>query len=268
MPLILELGISFFLGNNLTANYLQFSQTVTQGDYSEGWSLPWEYFWHAEGGLLVILLVLVLIALISTPQLNDRLRLYLTGLLFIYICLVIPSVVTHSFVVYGRLARQMMPFLVLIAAFGLQQMFFFSHYGRYFFSISVGLCVVFAGFRYADAFQQIYPLEFAEEAQIRYAQFRISNAAIDFRSPTLCMKGNYIAANVKYIYPSPETLPDIQGDLLMSDPHPMNFIPYLYEGYTPQQRQNFLDKRVMMYLYTIKPGSLPKTEVPILSCVP
>jgi hypothetical protein len=61
-----------------------FAGTVTQGEYAEGWSFPWEYLWQAEHGLL----------------------------------LAVGSTGLHTFVVYGRLARQLVAFLCLLGAYG------------------------------------------------------------------------------------------------------------------------------------------------------
>src|SRR5262249_9115209 len=50
-PLIILLAVA--RGSDFPVRLFNFSGTVTQGDFSEGWSLPWAYLWHAEHGLLL-----------------------------------------------------------------------------------------------------------------------------------------------------------------------------------------------------------------------
>lgn len=53
---------------------------------------------------------------VSIRQTTSRARLALASVLFIYLALVLASVVLHVFVVCGRTARQVVPFLRLLTA--------------------------------------------------------------------------------------------------------------------------------------------------------
>ena len=65
-------------GANYWSTLGAFSQSVTQGLFAEGWSLPWEYFWHAEGllgaGLALTVTLTVGFALRTREPLPDRVR--------------------------------------------------------------------------------------------------------------------------------------------------------------------------------------------------
>jgi Flp pilus assembly pilin Flp len=106
----------FLSGENWLKEYLTFAGTVVQGDYSEGAVLPFLYLWATEKYLLILLLFLAAIAFIVLPKRPRRVMLWLGGLLFIYGCLSIPSVMMNKFVVYGRLVRQMVPFIALLVS--------------------------------------------------------------------------------------------------------------------------------------------------------
>ena len=102
-----------FLGSLLT-----FSGTVTQGQFAEGWRVPFEYLWHSDHLLFAIELVGVAAAGYALVRRSapPRLAIWMGGAVFTYVSLVVVSTLLEQFVVYGRLARQMTPFLCLLAA--------------------------------------------------------------------------------------------------------------------------------------------------------
>jgi len=68
----------------------------------------------------------------------------------------------------------------------------------------------------------------------------------------VCQYRDYIAMNVKYIYPAPASLPEIKTNVLLSEPHPINFLPYQYEGYSPAERNMFRKESIRMELIRIE----------------
>jgi len=48
IPILAGLAVA---GPDYWRTMVAFSGTVNQGNYAEGWSLPWEYLWHSEGWL-------------------------------------------------------------------------------------------------------------------------------------------------------------------------------------------------------------------------
>jgi hypothetical protein len=53
----------------------------------------------------------------------------------------------------------------------------------------------------------------------------------------------------------------IPGTVLMSALHPINFLPYQYEGYTPEQRQAFRNARLFMVFFKVKPDLATEAEL-------
>ena len=163
--------------------------------------------------------------------------LWSAALIFIYLCLLIPSVLLHAFVVYGRLARQMMPFIILLAAQGLVRLENNIRLGRTLKHILFALIVTQAVWNYRDAFGFSYPREFSMLAQAKYADFHFSEKRLAFGAPALCQNNGYVIEYAKHFATPPEVNPPIQGEVLLSAPHPDNFIPYQYEGYSYEERR-------------------------------
>ena len=245
LPAILLFLLASLAETNLLAEYRVFSTTVSQGSFEEGWSLPFEYFWYAEHWLFILLFLLSGFAIYSSRQMG----LWVVAIIFMYLCLLIPSVFLHSFVVYGRLARQMMPFLILLAAGGLVQLKKgFSFGDKLVKGILVAL-VIQAAWNYQKPFSLTYPRDFAETAQAMYPDFQFSEKRLIFGAPTLCQNNGYIAEYIKRFEVPPKPDPAIEGEMLLTAKHPDNFLPYQYEGYTPQERATLRDMQIEMRLY-------------------
>jgi hypothetical protein len=84
------------------------------GSFDEGWKFPAMYLWDCERLILIVWIVLAVVAI-------RRSWLWLSLALGTYLFLALPS---HLQVVpvYGRTARQIVPFLCLAAAFGLARL--------------------------------------------------------------------------------------------------------------------------------------------------
>ena len=251
-PLLLLIVVMHRGGTEMLAAYRLFATSITQGRFEEGWSLPFEYFWHTERLSILILGALVGFAL-SRLSKNDQPfpRLWAGGVLFIYGCLLTSSVFLHWFVVYARLARQMIPFLVLLSAHGLVHL-----EGR-----KVGTSPVVTGLlallfiqavlNFRLAYQLEYPRQFSERLQAEYRDFEFSTKRMAFGAPTVCRSNNYAIENAKYFLSAPQISLPIRGDILREALHPVNFLPYQYEGYTPEQRQEFRKQQLKMKFYRV-----------------
>lgn len=249
LPAILLFLLASFAGTNLIADYRAFSATVSQGSFDEGWSLPFEYFWHAEHWLIILLILLSTYAIFSSRAKDKTINLWASVVIFIYLCLLIPSVLLHQFVVYGRLARQMMPFLVILSASGLEDFMQEFSFGTKLAKILLAVVIVQAAWNYQASYALTYPREFAQKVQAEYPGFTFSEKRMTFGAPTLCQNSGYIAEYVKRFEVPPEPNPPIDGQLLLSAPHPDNFLPYQYEGYTYEQRQYLRELKPEMRFY-------------------
>ncbi len=250
LPAILLFLLALLAGTNLLAEYRVFSTTVSQGSFEEGWSLPFEYFWRAEHWLFVAWIALSILAVAQAVKRRDNSSLLWAGCIaFLYACLVIPSVYLHSFVVYGRLARQMLPFLLLLSASGLGHLEQNFSFGGKLARAVMLIVILQAAWNYKASFGLSYPRDFAWEAQTLQPDFHFSEKRLIFGAPTLCQNNGFVIENVKRFEAPPEPTPVIEGKLLLSALHPDNFLPYQLEGYTPEQRQIFHERQPEMRFY-------------------
>jgi hypothetical protein len=250
IPLVLLFLLFRASGINLFSEYSKFAKTIDQGSYMEGWSLPFEYFWHSEHALILILGGLSVWTLGNLfRSRNQYTGVWAAGLTVIYLCLLIPSVFLHSFVVYGRLARQMLPFLILLSATGITEI---EQHSKPLVKWLILLAVLVHGaWNFTMSYRLSYPREFVAKIQSDFHDFEFSTKRMAFGAPLVCQNNGYAIENVKYFLTPPETIPQIKGELLRSAFHPINFLPYQYEGYTLEQRQGFREKEIRMGFYRV-----------------
>lgn len=230
LPIASLFAITALLGRPLLREYLDFAGTVSQGRFGEGWSLPFEYFWHAEHGIALIWLACLVSAALAAWQSSARARHALAGVVFVYVALVVTSVVLEVFVVYGRTARQLVPFLCLLAA---------HEIGRWQKRAPrVILLAVVVGAVGQVAYNLHTPI-----VQVFPDRFRI-DAAQAAASPREEL--TFIYAN--HIYPTPEKVDVTGARVLAAAPHPLQFLPYQYEGFTPEERQLLRTTDIRMQL--------------------
>jgi hypothetical protein len=267
-PLAALMLICILIGKDFFSDYAVYLHKIVQGDFSEGWSLPVEYFWHAEHGFILIVGSLIIAALFQYVKERHRfLSITFGGILFVYLCLAIPSL-AHIFVVYARTARQWMPFLVLAAAYGLSVLQDWKPGGRWLINGLITLSIVQALWNYQLSYKIIYPREFVQQIQKQYPDFRISDKMMGFSAPLICKNNGFLAENFHIFHNWTGSSPSVQGEILMKAPHPENFLPHQYDGYTPAERQALREENIEMVFYKLDPGSYrdiencyqPKTE--------
>jgi hypothetical protein len=225
------LGASAALGGGLLRGIVAFSGSINQGSYAEGWRLPFAYLWHAEHVLLIAWVAGVVWCVFNLSKVHASRRVVagLLGLAFIYGSLVIFSVLLGKFVVYGRLARQMIPFFCLLTAATLQQLRTgLRARGSLVVSALLLLLVVQAAWNFAEPLRMSFPRELQKEANDRPGA---------------------IAVNAYHIYPRPEPvhLP-AHYVVLREARHPLQFLPYQYEGHTPAERDLLRSTDIRMRL--------------------
>jgi len=119
-PLLTFLLIGFLVNKSYLGHFIEFSQTINEGAYSEGYKLPFAFFYHSEGLIAFIWLLCVSYAcwqFISQKNKDLKSLFFLFAILFIYSALTITSNVTETFVVYGRIVKQLVPFLCILSAY-------------------------------------------------------------------------------------------------------------------------------------------------------
>ncbi len=221
-------------GGDLIGAFQRFSGTIHQGEFDEGWSLPFAYLWHAEGALLAILGAGVVGAL--WPQrgvpLARRARLWLLAAAGIYAALAFTSVVLERFVVYGRLARQIVPFLCLLAAHGLERLRRSGRIGSRLAQLACALAIAAAAMNFRQPLAQEFPRDFAREAR------RVGAAE----------GGPWALLYAEHLYPEARAALLPPHEVVLRAPHPLQYLPYQYEGYTPAQRESLREVDISMRL--------------------
>ena len=253
LPLFALMVCAAPLGINLLEEYRHFAQTITEGSYEEGWSLPFAYFWHTENFLILVLVLLALYAGFKRRN-NGAVVLWGSGILFLYLCLAVPSVFLHAFVVYGRLVRPIMPFLVLLSANGLISLSQdFGQFGQRIVPVVLLVVLVQAAWNFNTTFRVAFPRDFVREVQVQYPDFNLSPKRFAFGAPEVCENNGYAMQNAKFFLAAPETVQVVPGEILLSASHPINFLPYQDEGYTPEQKQAFRAAQLRMVFYKLDP---------------
>jgi len=245
------------LRRDLITGYLNFASTIKHGAFSEGWKFPLVFFWYAEYWYIIILGLLSIYAIYILwkfpEKSNGSFSLGISGVIFIYLCLLISSTVLHIFVVYGRTARLLIPFIVLVSARGLTEIENQKPFRRKFVVIILVLLFVQFIWNYRNSASISFPIDLANKAHEQYPGFQLSTDKTYLGNPPLCQFGEYVAINFVYIYPEPIAIPPIEGLTLLSVPHPFNFMPYQYEGLMPQQRELFRVNKIEMKLLMVNP---------------
>src|SRR5262245_13735829 len=209
LPVII-LGAAAVFGRGLALETASFARTVTQGQFSEGWSLPLAYLWHAEHLLAVLWLLAVIVATFAAISRAGGSRVALASVLFVYGALVLASAGLHVFVVYGRLARQLVPFLCLVTA---QQIYRLraTHQMSAKAITALGVGVVAQGaWNLSPPMSQVFPDTFRERAVAITNGFDAHQTEILYAD---------------HIYPTPQPIPNRKHRELARARHPLQYLP-------------------------------------------
>ena len=240
-------------------NMRKFSGTVTQGDFGQGWRLVGEYFWHAEG--LVVLGWIGAAVWVGRRAWADfrgsrRLppvwRLTILALVMIYGGLVLTSDVVHKFVVYGRSARQLAPFFCVAVGLLLAELLATRRRKALLTWLTGTALAAHAAWHLGPVLTQVFPKEFK----------RLGNQALAAAPSAEAGRSYYRYVNVDHYLFEPETLPAAPEATLLAWRHPYEFAPYLYEGSSAQQRarRRAADQRMRLVLVRQPEAWLVKGE--------
>jgi hypothetical protein len=105
-----------------------------------------------------------------------------------------------------------------------------------------------AAYNYAPPLRQQFPREFIPRAEAIAARTGAAEPMLGY---------------AHHIYPSPEEL-DIPPDAVVvyRTAHPLQFLPYQYEGFTREQRERLrsTDIRMLAVVRNPVPGALPRPD--------
>lgn len=245
---------------------LEFSKgSATQCEMSEGWSLPWAYLWHAEHGLLALWVAgaVVALRLVVAGDRDVRRRgvLWLGIAVAFYAGFVLLSCGLERVGAFGRLSRQMVPFLCLTTATAVMSLQQRMHLGKKWVVAAVVLLIVQAGFNFARPFlqlfpQQIYPKIEAFQSDVSYdislkgpPVFELREFGPDLAAPAIQRDATrYVLLNGQSFGAIEGAKETPAGRVLWRYVHPLQFLPYQYEGYTPRERQILRSTDISMRL--------------------
>ena len=245
------LGIEYINGWN------RYFRSVIHGDFSEGPWLVWQYFWGVEGFMLLIWLTGIALAINHVKSANSSsvkhaLWLSLGIAATLYLLLSITSAVMELWVVYGRTARMMTPFLCLAAGIGLSE--FFKRLSLKWRRTGLVMIVLCAAY----SLYVPYAINYPREVRDRFKNLSSLDYAITIGPPGYPpYKGNasYVLLNAEFVFPYRVALPIPDGEVIYATPHPFHFPHYALDALNPQER-----KLVYSNDYTIRLIRLTNTR--------
>jgi len=256
--------ISIILGLSPFFNVMRrFSDSIVQGDYAEGWSLIWEYLWHAEQALLIILILGSLLVLIPSAKPTSHTSLprvwgrwaklgegqWLIMWAGLYALMALVSTGLELFVMYDRLARQLTPLMCLAAAAGFSR---FIHHRRTY-NAAVILVGLLAFTSLIRPLTVQYPYQVVSRVVAEYGpvrrEYTADRMSFEYEYPNSDdQDSDYTLFNAGYFFPLNEAHPLPDRTFIQRWDHPYLYRPYQYNGYTKRERQVIQDAHLSMAL--------------------
>lgn len=253
-PVLLLILLGKIVGVSFLDSLNEHSSSLLGGRYEEGVRLPWLFLWHNEGLLLIGWLMGSVVAL-SVP----RARVWVGMAIAIYAALALFSTGLEKWIVFGRLVRQMIPFLALGAAAGWAKMLRNPQ------SLRVSLVIWMGGvaFNWVPLFGEQFPDEFqkAAEARVGRENIQVMTSLIgpDVRDdPELQRPARYIVLNTCLLKPVNGEQAVPAGKVLQSANHPLQNPWRQYDGLWPHERKILCNPAHRMQLVDTQPESMEK----------
>ncbi|HVT72516.1 MAG TPA: hypothetical protein VHD61_05220 [Lacunisphaera sp.] len=243
-PIVLAIGLARIAAQvDLLASFLHFARTIDQGDFGGGRRLLVDYFWSAEGLNLVLGgagLLLVVAGALAARAANYALP-WVAGAVFLVAGLVALSDGWHVFVVYGRTARVVVPLVCLASAFALERLWRAGGRPAALASLAAGVAMFQSAANFSVPLHQVFPPEFQHRVAVLKDQLRRQGE----RRQLVVLYGDMLTGRASLI----DGLPD--HDVLFAEPHPMQYRPYLFEGFKEDVRDLFARTDIRMQLIAV-----------------
>lgn len=237
-----------FLNENVILQMITFSETVDHGSFSEGLIFPFLYFRDVEGLMSIGWICGLAFAAwaLRGPYLsNERRRVWMwfACLASLYLMLALLSAGLQQFVVYGRVARSLAPFIALACAYGFTALL--PRYGRHALKLLVLVLGALSIANFVPAIAQRYPLAIAWDVYQRYDDVSFETTVETGENPVFSWwdlqpqqpEARYRLFNAANYYPIADISGDLpEGKILLEVSHPFNYKPWQYEGMTAEMR--------------------------------
>ncbi len=218
----------------------EFSGSVKQGMLAEGWSLPWEYFWHAEGFAGVAVVALIATALVEHRRrgiaLERRVVLTLVALAAAYGLLVLGSVGLRVFVVYARTVKPFVPLFALLGGWALALLL--AKRTRLKPLVVAAMILVGAG-HFWPHLSRVFPREIEVAVLRNWGNPKHTltvTGAIYVPLALPASRSDLALVNAQLLYPVHHYIGYPAGRTLARFEHPLSFLPFQYEGHHPRER--------------------------------
>ncbi len=258
-PILAGLALA---GRSYWQSVLAFSGTVNQGLYSEGWSLPWEYFWHSEGLLGLAILLGITCALLAAGRsgrgVEWRVRLWLGIIAMSYGWLVLFSMGLEKFVVYARSVKPLVPFFCLAGGWAAARLL--TNQPRATRLLATGCCITAAA-HFAPHFTRMFPseVEIGILRDVGNPKHTLSVAGSLYAPLSLpVQRPDLVLANAQMLYPVRDFIDYPAGITVLSVEHPLSYLPFQYESHNPRERTllRIHDIRIRLIKLT-QPDNIP-----------
>jgi hypothetical protein len=217
--------------------------TVTDGYAPEGFSVPWAYLWHAEHGLLLVWIAAALFAVLSRMEWNAPRRrtatMWVLAAAFIYLGLGFTSAILHVFVVMGRQSRQLVPFFCLASAAVVMELLERRRWSSSLVAACIAALVLQAAWNFRQPLQQRFPRDVIAEITAKYGPIDFDTTIQGPPQAHEHVESQWVLFNAQHLYHPRAPRPPLPPSLLevMRFRHPLQFLPYQYEGFEPMERQ-------------------------------
>ncbi|MFT5123922.1 MAG: hypothetical protein ACI9TH_000507 [Kiritimatiellia bacterium] len=252
---LLGFAAVYGIGRTIDADFFRgltyFSQTISQGDYADGWWIGWVHLFYAEGILLPLFALLALFSLRANRP--SRLPLACVGLF--YLLLLLGSIGLQKFVVYGRSMIPVYTVLVLAGVIGASR-FWRDRPGAYVLLLALVLAQSLE--RYVGLFRQTFPSTILTRVQQTNPDLQLAYSVLGpqphvdeaFMDPA-----RFVLLNYRVLTPATGLASVPSGQTVDAWPHPASHPLYLYNGYTRDERVLLREADVRIRL--IDTGALP-----------
>jgi hypothetical protein len=165
----------------------------------------------------------------------------------ILLVIALDASVLRVFVAYGRIVRQIVPFLCIATAFVVIWWLREPITRRGLAIAATVVLVLNTAFGFAGPFK----LEYPRDLEARLFEFSPLSHALSVDGPPLTgpqRPGDFVLVNAQYLYPPRGSRSLPAGSTVFAVPHPLTFRPYQYEGFRRYERYILRQSDISMRL--------------------